>query len=272
MKSPDRQIKKLVIVGDIHAGSARALMPPRFKTCEGLVLDQSVGQQWLWYHWQEFQNWISGTTGDEPYGLVVMGDLIEGIHHGSAEVVSAAWEDHVSMACDLIGPMVDQAEKAFVLLGTESHTRNMEHAIARAVGAEVCPETGGAFKQLELIVQGVPCFFTHHISTTSRVYLAASRLSIHLGNMQLERLRAGYDTIPRVMVAGHCHRMDVYNDGRGLCLTTPSWQALTRYGHKVVSTAVPHVGGVVLHFDHDGDLPRVDVFRRDWPQRKGVVL
>ena len=203
-----------------------------------------------------------------------MGDLIEGIHHGSSEVVSAALEDHVSMACDVLGPMADAAEKTFVLLGTESHTRNVEHAIARAIEAVTCPVTGGAFKDLDLSVNGCPCFFTHHISTTSRVYLAASRLSIHLGNMQLERLRAGYspERIPRVMVAGHCHRNDAYTDGRGLCLTTPSWQALTRYGHKVVSTAVPHVGGVVLHFDHEGELPRVDSFRRDWPQAEGVKL
>jgi hypothetical protein len=114
-------------------------------------------------------------------------------------------------------------------------------------------------------------FFTHHAGTSGRVYLAASRLSIHLGNMQLERLRAGHD-VPIGMVAGHCHRLDFYTESSGFCMTTPSWQLLTRYGHKVVSTAIPHVGGAVLHFDEPGGVPRADLFRRDLPQPKGVTL
>jgi len=267
-----KPIRKLVLFGDPHFGSPRALMPPAFKTSEGQVVHQSPGQQWLWYQFRDFINWISAATADEPYGLVLMGDLIEGIHHGSAEVVSAQLEDHISMACDVLGPMADEAAQTFVLLGTESHTRNCENAIARAIGAKCCPVSGGAWRDLNLTVNGTDCFFTHHAGTSSRVYLSASRLSIHLGNMQLERIRARHSFIPTVMVAGHCHRMDVYTDSRGLCMTTPSWQLLTRYGHKVVSTAVPHVGGAVLHFDHAGEPPRVETFRRDWPTPEGVKL
>jgi hypothetical protein len=263
-------IRKLVVCGDFHLGSPRALMPPDFKTLEGNVVRQNAGQQWLWHHWREFQNWIAAQTGGEPYGLVLMGDLIEGVHHGSAEVVSAALEDHVSMACDVLGPMADEANKTYVILGTESHTRNMEHAIARAIGAEKAPE-GNAWRDLMLTVNGSMVFFTHHAGTSGRVYLRASRLSIHLGNMQLERVRAGHQ-VPIGMVAGHCHIMDAYTDSRGFCLTTPSWQSLTRYGHKVVSTAVPHVGGACLHFEEAGGVPRIATFRRDWPQPAGVIL
>lgn len=266
-----KPIRKLVVCGDFHCGSPRALMPPGFRTSEGNIVQQNVGQQWLWYHWQEFQNWVSATTGDEPYGLVLMGDLIEGVHHGSAEVVSAAWEDHVSMACDVLGPMADEAEKTYVILGTESHTRNCEHAIARAIGAVGDPVYNGAWRDLLIKVNGTATFFTHHIGTCARVNLRASRLSIYLGNMQLERVRAGHE-VPIGLLAGHCHLLDTYSDDRAFCLTTPSWQDLTRYGHKVVSTAVPHVGGMVLHFEREGACPRVSLFRRDWPQPEGVTL
>lgn len=167
-------IRKLVLCGDFHCGSPRALMPPAFKTAEGNIVHQNTGQQWLWHHWQEWTNYIAAKTGGEPYALVLMGDLIEGIHHGSAEVVSAALEDHVSMACDVLGPLADEANKTYVLLGTESHTRNVEHAIARAIEAEPSPE-GGAWRDITITVNGTPTFFTHHAGTSSRVYLAASR-------------------------------------------------------------------------------------------------
>jgi predicted phosphodiesterase len=267
-----KQIRKLVVAGDFHFGSSRALMPPSFKGSEGQTTLANVGQQWLWYQWKDFENWIIAKTEDEPYGLVLMGDLIEGIHHGGKGALPEL-EDHVSMACDVLGPMADAAAKTYVVLGTECHTHNCEHAIARAIGAEKADDGNGAFKDLDITINGTRCFFTHHAGVTSRVWTEGGSVSLPLANMQLERVRAKHAVIPTVFVAGHCHRYKLFEDGNALGVTTPSWQMLTRHGHKVVSQAVPHVGGVILDFDGEpGDIPQAIRFKRSVPQTDGVKL
>jgi len=267
-----KPIRKLVVCGDVHCGSTRALMPPGFRTSEGNVVHQNVAQQWLWYHWKEFQNWIIAKVDEEPYALVLMGDLIEGIHHGGKGALPEL-EDHISMACDVLGPMADEADKTYVVLGTECHTHNCEHAIARAIGAEKAEDGNGAFKDLDLTVNETRCFFTHHAGVTSRVWTEGGSIGLPLANMQMERVRAKYKVIPSVMVAGHCHRYKCFEDGSALGVTTPSWQMLTRHGHKVVSQAIPHVGGIILDFDGEpGDTPQVLKYKRSWPQSEGVKV
>ena len=255
-------IRLLVIVSDIHAGSTLAILPPDFETLEGNPVEQNATQKWLWEAWKDAtQKWLPDLLGKSPHALILNGDLREGIHHGTKQVISPEPADHDAAAIAILKPLADKAAKTFITLGTESHVGNSENSIAKALGAQRPPgKQRWAWDCLSLKVAGVRCVFRHHVSTSSRLYLRASALSINLGNEQLEAANNG-EEIPQVVGYGHRHTFDFYQRHNAICFTTPAWQVLSRFGQKVVGSARPQPGMVVLDWRDkaDGELPEMHV-------------
>jgi hypothetical protein len=262
-------IRLLVVLSDLHAGSTLSLCPPDFATLEGNTVQPNAVQRWLWSCWRNLNDeWlpsvIGGEIGKDPFALVLNGDLREGIHHGTKQVISPDPADHDAAAVQLLKPLADRAKMTLVTLGTESHTgSSAEHSIARQLGATRPPGAVGnvwAWDTVNMRVGGVRCVFRHHVSTSARMYLRGSALSIHLGNEQLEAANNG-EEIPRVVGWGHRHTWDLYQRHDSLAFTTPAWQVLTRFANKVVASARPQPGAVVLDWRdrEDGQLPAVHV-------------
>jgi hypothetical protein len=252
-------VRKVVVVGDLHCGSTVGLLPPGFVTLEGQEVRQSALQAWTWARWVEFGDWARGVVGDEPYALVVLGDATEGIHHGGRQTISPEPADHVRAAEMALTPLADGADPVIVVTGTECHTGSTEHGLAMALGAVPDPNTGRpAWDRAMVTVNGCLVCMTHHIGTTSRVWLQGTRMSVYLANLQMECMRAGHP-VPRMLVCGHCHVFNVFEAHGAMSVTIPSWQSLTRFGHKAVPTAVPVVGGVVLDWTGkaEGETPTV---------------
>lgn len=235
-------------------------MPPKFETLEGQFLQQNKIQKWLWECWNDATKvWLGKVLGDDPFALVINGDAIEGVHHGTTQVISPDPADHRVAAEHVLAPLAELASEVFVVKGTEVHTRNSEIRLGQTLGAARHPDTGLPAADRWLIdCAGTRCVFRHHIGATSRAYLEASQLSIHLGNEQIEAARVGHP-IPRVLGCAHRHRYGRYDDAHGLCFVTPPWQALTRHGHKVVSAGVTKPGLVLLDWreKNNGELPDV---------------
>lgn len=269
-----KSIRKVVVVSDLHCGSTVGLLPRNAKTLEGQRVQPNKAQAWLQDRWDEAMRFVEDATRGEPFALVVNGDTIEGVHHGTKQVCSPEISDHCEWAYQSLMPLAEKAEHLFVTTGTEAHTHSTEHHLAIRMGA--VPDKFNdkpAWDELDLTVHGYTIRFTHHISTTSREWLSASRLSIHLANMRLAALDAKHP-VPSGLIAGHCHRFDEYHTpGGGLCLTLPSWQFLTRYGHKVVTQSRTHIGLVVLHYSGEsGEVPRVATYLRFAQPNPGVRL
>jgi hypothetical protein len=268
----------LVVLSDLHCGSTVGLLPPDFTTDEGNSIGQTPCQEWLWGCWKDAtENWLPSVIDSDPFALVVNGDLVEGLHHGSIQVISPNADDHVKAAMDTLKPLADRAEKAFVTIGTECHTKQRENSIAVGLGAIRDPNTKrGAWDKLYMSVRGVPCRFMHHVSTTTRQHLRAGRLSIALANEQNAAASAGH-TIPRVMGAGHCHIRDLYENSSAIFFTTGAWQFGTRHLGKVAPAFLqcPEPSIAVLDFraGDAGDLPIIHRSPRYLaPEPKGVVL
>lgn len=248
MKKP---IRHILAISDLHCGSTVGLCPPDFKMVKGGTYGLNRSQQWLWVKWTKLIADAIASFHGKPFALVVNGDLIDGNHHGTQEIWSVNLQDHVNAAIAVLEPIVAKAATTFIVVGTETHTKEAEYGIADHLKAvpdndNQCP----AHNQLNLTV-GVhryPVRFVHHISTTSREHLRASRLSIHLTNARSAAVDAGH-TPPKMLVAGHCHVADVYQRLDLACVTLPAWQLLTRYGHRVVPSNVPAVGCAAISFD-----------------------
>lgn len=253
-------IRKVVVVSDLHAGSTWAVCPPDFRTYEGSGYRANAAQEWLykcWCHWRDW--WVPETLGNEPYAVVLNGDMIEGLHHRTKQVVASSVAVHRRIAVELLKPLCARASAVYVVKGTEAHVGiEDEHGIGERLGSCVSKETDehAAYHWL-LNVAGVLSSFKHHIGTSSRLGLHATQLSIHLAEEQTEAARNGY-AVPRVIVRGHRHVYGEFRTAGGLLVTCPAWQLQTSFVHKVCPSAKPVVGGLILDYSdlHDG-LPRV---------------
>lgn len=252
--------KLLVILSDLHVGSTVGLWPPGFVANEGFPIGQNAFQKLLWSHWKDCLKWIKRTTGDEPFELLLNGDLVDGIHHRTLQVMSMDVADQSVAVLKVLGELAKETSGIYLTKGTECHTRNDELRIGAELEAHPDPSTGHhAWDRLELEYPGGIVFAaTHHTPTTSRPYLEAAQHSIQLGVEIMERARNG-KKVPRIIARAHRHLPGVWNDGRLISITTGAWQGLTRYGRKVVPHAVPAPSCAILDFrgTKPGELPTV---------------
>ena len=251
--------KLIVALSDLHVGSTVGLWPKDFVSNEGNPIGRNKFQEWLGECWDDAMAGIAKVVGKDEFELVINGDMVDGIHHRTLQVMTPDIGDQTDAVRQILAPLAEKAARIHIVKGTECHTRNDEIRLGRALGASKDPSNGqNAWDTLDLEVNGCLYNFAHHITTSMRSYLEASAHSISLGDLTMTRARAGMP-VPKVMVRAHRHRHGIWDDGNQMSVVTGAWQGLTRYGYKVVPNAIPQPSWVV--FDHrttdKGELPLV---------------
>lgn len=259
----------LVDVSDIHCGSVYGLAAPESKTESGNVVTHgdNLHQRWLWSMWLEMCLRVTEIIGDTPkenVGLLLNGDMTEGVHHRNEhELMMALIDSHCNMAEYCLRPLVALADKVFVTKGTECHTKNIENYLAAKLGAE-----GGTAKdKWHIRINGCLVDAAHHMTTTGRAYLEASAMSILMGNARINYLRNRHE-VPQVFLRAHRHCGGYFSDGAGLFGVTGAWQMLTRHGGKVVTDSIPSPTVLVLDWrgKAHGELPQPREIKFNQPQ------
>jgi hypothetical protein len=251
----------IVALGDLHSGSTQALMPENFMTAEGNAIQQNKVQRGIGDAWLDLTTKrLPEILADDKFTAVLMGDLIEGTHHHTKEVISPSKYDQNECALQLLKPVVTgwhdddwnqkcelglQCESVYLLKGTELHSGQSELAIGKALHAKLNPDKQRAFDKLFLDVHGCRCVFQHHVVTAMRTYLEASGIGIQLNHEQLEAAKSG-EPLPKVAGYAHRHRFGCFMDASGIVFVSPPWQGLTRHGHRVVNAARTKIGAIVL--------------------------
>lgn len=269
-----RAIRAAVFLSDIHAGSTVALMPPEVMLAEETTVRQNRLQAWFWERWLDLQVWLDHELRGAPFALILNGDLIEGDHHRTDQIVSKNLGDHLNIAEAVLAPIASRAAKVFVTRGTECHVGDTEASLAKRFAAEKDAETGRqVFDRLTLDLCGVRTVVRHHVSTSSRPWLEQNGLGLELAAEQLNAARNG-EPIPRILAVGHRHTPGDVQTTEGLCFATPAWQALTRHGHKVVGAARCKPGAYLLDWRNvpDGQMPIVRRRIYEAPQAKAITV
>lgn len=236
-----------LVISDTHCGSDCGLLPPMVELSEGQTLGhgKNAKQKWMWECWLDMIERALRSIGDTPFVLTLNGDLIEGIHHRSEEVVAAKIMEHLTIARACIGELCAKASRIYFTRGTECHTRDLETVIAQEFGA------GKAKDIQQYKIHGCLVDVKHHMPTSSRVHLEAAALSTVMANARSNMVRAGHP-VANVFLRGHRHLTGDYCDGESLIAVTGAWQYLTRYGYKVVPDAIPRPSAYLLDWR---DLP-----------------
>lgn len=261
-----------LIASDLHVLSTFALLRPGFVTTEGNEVGVNRLQEWLWSQFLSCVEEVKQLANGRPFPLILNGDLLEGNHHRTTEILAADEVEHARASVYTLQPLTDIAAESFVVEGTECHTGNLEHYIAKEIGATPSPDGKYAWPLLHISIHDCLGSVRHHISTTSREWLGASGIGINAANAQLAAARAG-QPIPKWIASGHRHKPGLVTDGYShLAVVSPAWQGLTRYARKVVPDGQLVVGFVWLDWrgSQPGALPAVKMITRT-PEPKEVA-
>jgi hypothetical protein len=245
-KQAEKPITKLLILSDLHIGSALSPIPQPFITMNGNEVVANPVQRWLNQCWEDMLQWVDEQVGTDPFAIVFNGDVIDGLHHGTKEVFSPEIDDQIEAATMFLAPLAMRAAKRFFVLGTECHTNSHEHRIAFELNGERNPETNRcSFSRLTLNMGHHTIICKHHIGTSMRMWTEASALA---SNLAEERLQAAVNNhpLPDVLVCSHRHKFGHWQDSYGHCIVTPPWQCATRFAHKVVPNPIVRPGAVLL--------------------------
>lgn len=235
----------LLAISDLHVGSTVALIPPNCPLLDDGYWKHNVIQEWIWSRWIEFAKWVKEYRRGRKMVLLLNGDLIEGVHHGSKEIVHADPGIHARIATDILKPFAAMSSRVYVTRGTGAHVgHSSENAIGRALDA--VDEDGIFAKHHQLFrIRDSVISAKHHISTSSRRALRGTALSINLEEERAE-CSAAESVVPDLVIRSHRHTFGHYATEDAQIVVTPAWQSLTSYGWKVVPNAIPRIGGVIF--------------------------
>jgi hypothetical protein len=252
------------ITSDQHAGSTLAPVPARIELDDGGAYEASKVQSWLWQSWGDF--WDEAARMRDAYQAtlhaVSNGDLTEGDHHGTAQLVSR----HPGIQMVIAKRMLEVAQSHgidtwHVIRGTESHVGKSgcnEEALAGWLGAERDPNTGNhSWWHCRMDVDGVRMDFAHHGRMGQRPWTRPNIVLNQAAEIFMEYADAEKPH-PHLAVRSHLHQFaDTGSMHRVRVVQTPGWQLKTGYVHKVApNSLIPHIGGVLVLI-RDGVLEQV---------------
>jgi hypothetical protein len=258
-----KDLNNLVVVSDLHSGCRLSLCPP-----EGARLDDggtylpSPFQRKLWKYWRIFwDEFVPEATRKEPYGTVINGDIVDGVHHRSTTQISQNLEDQAEIAYQIIQPIADKCQgRLWMIRGTEAHVGQSgveEERLGKRLGA--VPNKEGQHARYELWKQVGPkvVHLLHHIGSTGSQAYEATAVHKELVESFAESARWGRKA-PDVIVRSHRHRHiettiatgDAHNTGRAIAVVTPAWQGKTPFSWKIPGArlSTPQFGGIVIRY------------------------
>lgn len=270
-------VQNLVVVSDLHCGCRAGLCPEGpVRLDDGGTYSPSDLQVILWGLWKTFwYEWVPLACRHEPFAVLLNGDALDGVHHGTKTQVSQNFADQGRIAEEVLKPIVDLCQGRFYFVrGTESHSgksAEMEEILARSLGA--VPDASGQSSRFEIFLQvgkGL-VHAMHHIGVTGSMHYESTAVMKELSESYTEAGRWG-DNPPDVVVRSHRHRhLEVRVPtrlGYGITFVTPGWQLKTPFTYRVAGgrLSTPQIGGSLIR-QGDKDLyTRHRVWRMPRPQ------
>jgi len=246
--SMKREFKRvLAFYGDTHVGSAYGMLPPGWKTSEGNLIKQNLGQEKMWGFWEECLV-ICNKWGVDT--VILIGDMIQGLHRKAfgAGNVLVTLDDQSDAAVELFKP-VCKGRKVYGVSGTEYHDSREIH-----VEKTIIEELKGIY--CGYIING-------EIEGTNRMYQiahGATQAMIYRETVaarevlfQREAEALGKSEHYDAMIRGHSHIYRHLDLPQCHYIINPAWQALRpdNYTMKNYAKYLPDIGFVIIAIDTD---------------------
>jgi hypothetical protein len=213
--------------------------------------------------------------------MIVNGDALDGVHHGSTTQVSHNLHDQHRIALEVLQPVVAKARKYYHIRGTEAHVGPSgveEERLAQALGAT--PNDEGQYARYEIWKRvgdeaGPLVHALHYIGTTGS---SAYESSAPQAELVAEFAEAGQTrrVPPDYSVHSHRHRyIKVQNPSKrseAASIVTPGWQLKTPFVYRVRGGAVrqPQFGGVLIRQGNEEFFSRYKLWTVDRPRTEAT--
>ncbi|NIR76800.1 MAG: hypothetical protein GWN53_17375 [Gammaproteobacteria bacterium] len=271
----------IAIVSDIHAVSTTALCPPgAIRLDDGGEYHPSKAQLWLWQCWTDYWDRVERVRDEEKADLfiILLGDLIDGDHHGTAQIITkhpGVMHD-IAMRC-IEEPLGLGPDHIFVIRGTESHTgksaskeealakniRDMGHPLEEDPAAETA-----SWWYMMADINGKRIDAAHHGRMGTRSYTRGSYSRLYAFDIWAERQLNG-ERPPDIAFRAHRHKMADSGDHYPTrLLQSGAWQLQTAFAHKIATESLADIGGWITTIREDGS---VFVRKAYYQPKRGAV-
>lgn len=246
-------MRKLTIgfLSDLQTNSTVALCPPRVQLDDGGTYHYSRLQKQLWGDYLDFRDRLLSAKGDGELYLIFNGDLHDGDHHQTSQIITRNKATMQNIAAEVIEPMAYIADKMFLVRGTEAHageSASMEEDIAKDFDFEANGEKR-SWWQLISYFMNKKFDIAHHTtmgSTPVGKGNAANKIAVEAIFEYANRGEMPPDYISRA----HVHRYaDTYKTYISRAFILPCWQYRTAYVHKLSTGKLADIGGVILEME-----------------------
>jgi len=242
----------LAISSDHHAGSTVGLCPPVFNLDDGGTYKASAAQRWLWRCWLEFAQNVQDTAKRHGtgYTAILNGDVIEGNHHHTVQVVSNNETTQMRIAEAVLSPLLEDADAAYFVRGTPAHVgqqARLEERIAENWTNTVQDGDNYTRWHLPLDVNGTIFDIGHHGAIGRLPWTRANSVNRIAAQTIVGAHQSGAKC-PNVVLRAHWHQYaDSGPNFNGVrVIAMPAWQLVTGYVNKLQPGALADIGGLIF--------------------------
>lgn len=263
---------------------------------------QTGEQRQMWQHFEKCAALVRDARKGKRLIIVHDGDAIEGVHHGSPQIITPSEYEQIDIHIEIMDHFLklvrfkSGSDALYYVTGTECHTNDGEHIIAKDLGAEMNREATKdhnpdpdltpqlkersvyTFDELYLMVNGRLLWFVHHGPSAGKGANMGNALRNWLKNIFYEQLHEG-ERPPDMVITGHTHNdyytPDVrrYNGGYHIThgLIVPAWQKKTRFANQVAPVSKNRIGLAYFGVSAAGDIrvPEIPVMEQE---RKSIKV
>lgn len=257
MKKRHRPVM-MAVFSDVHAGSTTALCPDVVRYDDGGEYHASKAQRWLYGNYRDYWRQVAEKRDklDAELYVVANGDLVEGSHHKSTQVISdnpnsqaLVWTECASEFLKL------RPDHIAIIRGTGAHagiSASSEERIADGLRRDKRPiisdpDTGTAsWWHWRPEIQGLRFDFAHHGKMGRLARTRGSALVLYAWDIADEHVSNGHP-IPHLAFRAHNHKKgDTGNAAPVRVVATGAWQLATEHVHKVATDSLADIAGAYV--------------------------
>lgn len=258
-----------VFASDEHCGSKVGLMPPTWTDVDGGKHEQNEAQRVVWDQWIEQWDRVGRLRKRKDRLIVVnVGDAVEGLHHGTTQLVSSRLDEHerIHVACMeqalKLAHFDKRTDELWYIAGTAAHVGSgaaaEENIVRSLLGVDAATGLRQVQYHLRRRVNGALFDVAHQGPTVgNRVWLRGNQLQAYLRDYYFECLENG-QPIPRYVIRAHRHQYvpaTWYGCTGGVAIdgfVLPANTLKGEYAQTVAVKALAHVGLLIIGVEQDG--------------------
>lgn len=250
----DNEDLTLAIFGDVHAGSPVGLCPPTVRLDDGGTYQASAFQVRLLEAWLDYWTQAERMKGSGKLIAILNGDVIDGDHHRTIQLVTHNLEIQRRMAMELLDPMRRMADGVIFIRGTDAHDGRLSmdlESMARELGAQQDEHGRSAHYHLKVDFGERARLDCAHVGKTGRLPWTTVNGAMSLSR-EIELLYYAQGMRPPdLAVRSHFHRwVDTYDNSPVRLIGLGCWQGPTSYIYqRSPMVGLPHIGGMLVKIE-----------------------